>query len=176
MRDAIAEAERGMDAGEVPVGCVFVADGRVVARGHNRTNVSLNACRHAELEAIDSLIDAHGREATLEMMRGVTVFVTIEPCIMCASALGLMHIAGVVFGAANDKFGGNGSVYSLHLAGNGSPDMHPYPVRGGLLPDEAIEMLRNLYNRANPRTRHLLKEDNGDVASPSGNSVSETTA
>ena len=108
---ALAEAEAALEAREVPVGCVFVhVDDGVIGRGHNNTVASCNATRHAELEAIDGIL----RERDAAAVAACTVYVTVEPCIMCASALRQMGVRGVVFGAANDKFGGCGSVISAH--------------------------------------------------------------
>ena len=111
MELALREAEAALAAGEVPVGCVFVhpSDG-IIARGHNRTVVSCNATRHAELEAIDQLFLAGGAPAVLAEC---TLYVTVEPCVMCASALRQLRLRSVVFGCANDKFGGCGAARRL---------------------------------------------------------------
>lgn len=107
MELALAEAEAALNTGEVPVGCVFVhpRDG-VIARGHNRTVVSCNATRHAELEAIDEFLVNGGDPAVLAEC---SLYVTVEPCVMCASALRQLRLRSVVFGCANDKFGGCGA-------------------------------------------------------------------
>ena len=132
MRLAECEAEAALRMGEVPVGCVFVCDGRVVARGHNLTNTELDATRHAEMVAVDALAEeaaaraapsldgrkkpcAHGgQNEKNRILEGCTLYVTCEPCIMCAGALAQLGLQRAVFGCANDKFGGNGSVLCLH--------------------------------------------------------------
>ena len=132
MRLAECEAEAALRMGEVPVGCVFVCDGRVVARGHNLTNTELDATRHAEMVAVDALAEAaaaraapnldgreqpgahSGQSEKSRILEGCTLYVTCEPCIMCAGALAQLGLQRAVFGCANDKFGGNGSVLCLH--------------------------------------------------------------
>jgi tRNA-specific adenosine deaminase 2 len=114
MEAAFACAREALDAGEVPVGCVFVLDGAVVARGRNRTNETRNATRHAELEAIDALLLAAAPDRRAGLLRGATLYVTVEPCIMCAGALRHLGIARAVFGCRNDRFGGCGTVENIH--------------------------------------------------------------
>lgn len=124
MRLALAQAQDAADHGEVPVGCVFVRQGAVLAQARNRTNELMNATRHAELEAIEEIFAAHPPSdadtfacfphASDHVLRDTTLYVTIEPCLMCASALRQLGIMRVVYGAGNERFGGNGSVLGLH--------------------------------------------------------------
>jgi tRNA-specific adenosine deaminase 2 len=123
MGQALDEAEAALRANEVPVGCVFAhPDHGVIGRGHNNTVASCNGTRHAELEAIDQML-LRDRQP-LEVVAACTLFVTVEPCIMCASALRQLGIRQVVFGCGNDKFGGCGKCAcrmsdercSMHLA------------------------------------------------------------
>ena len=110
MRLALDQAAEALSSGEVPVGCVFVKAGQVIAKSYNLTNQTKNATTHCEINCIRSM----AREG-IETRVGVTLYVTVEPCIMCAHALNLAAVERVVFGCENDKFGGNGSVLSLHL-------------------------------------------------------------
>eukprot|EP00600_Ochromonadales_sp_CCMP1393_P018233 CAMPEP_0175024612 /NCGR_PEP_ID=MMETSP0005-20121125/16568_1 /TAXON_ID=420556 /ORGANISM="Ochromonas sp., Strain CCMP1393" /LENGTH=174 /DNA_ID=CAMNT_0016283193 /DNA_START=20 /DNA_END=547 /DNA_ORIENTATION=+ len=117
MRLALNEAEVALDRGEVPVGCVFVDDqNNVITVGHNMTNESKNGTRHAELVALDKLLfDADVEKSKLlETLRSSRLYVTCEPCIMCAAALSKIGIRHVFFGCHNDRFGGNGSILSVH--------------------------------------------------------------
>jgi tRNA-specific adenosine deaminase 2 len=108
MGHALREAEAALATSEVPVGCVFVHNSRgVIGRGHNYTVASCNATRHAELEAIRSILDSG--EYSVKDFADCTLYVTVEPCIMCASALRQLHVRRVVYGCANDKFGGCGA-------------------------------------------------------------------
>ena len=112
----------------MPVGCVFVRDqvdgeeakydeSRVVAEAHNLTNRTKNASTHCEVNCIRKLSEqvGHDQKKLLEITRNCSLYVTCEPCLMCAHALNIVQIKRVVFGCHNDKFGGNGSILSLHL-------------------------------------------------------------
>ncbi|KAG0234884.1 tRNA(adenine34) deaminase [Actinomortierella wolfii] len=123
MRQAMDLAEEAHEAAEVPVGCVFVYTplGKVVGSGRNRTNETLNGTRHAEFEGIDEIIKSDFFQEEVKRKGGVdkfwaevTLYVTIEPCVMCASALRQLGIKEVYFGAGNDRFGGNGSVFNIN--------------------------------------------------------------
>ena len=85
MRLALEEARRALRVGEVPVGCVFVREGKIIAAGHNKTNATCNATRHAELVAYDKGFVAAGKNT--KYLENSTLYVTVEPCIMCAAAL-----------------------------------------------------------------------------------------
>ncbi|TKY90429.1 hypothetical protein EX895_000427 [Sporisorium graminicola] len=177
MHEALAMAQEALDANEVPVGGVFVRKGQVIARGRNRTNELLNATRHAELEAIDHILSImppsasdfaiapHSGPEGDNPFKDTTLYVTIEPCIMCGAALRQIGIGRVVFGAGNERFGGNGSVLGLHDddAIVSSPG---YESVGGYLRDEAIMMLRRFYiteNTSAPKpqnkSRRVLKTE-----------------
>nr|GAT46172.1 tRNA specific adenosine deaminase [Mycena chlorophos] len=149
MAEALAMAEQAFAAGEVPVGCVFVRDGRIIARARNRTNELRNATRHAELEAIDEILADHDltpqpRALGVYPLSTTTLYVTVEPCIMCSSALRQMGIRHVFYGCANDRFGGCEGVLSVNSA-LPHPVHPPYPATGGYMREEAIMILRRFY-------------------------------
>ncbi|KAK0185252.1 cytidine deaminase-like protein [Armillaria mellea] len=135
MKEALAMAQEALDASEVPVGCVFVRGGVIIAKARNRTNELRNATRHAELEAIDQIL--------AETPESTTLYVTVEPCIMCGSALRQLGIKEVFYGCANDRFGGCGSVLGTNEIYH---PVHPvYKAMGGYLREEAIIILRRFY-------------------------------
>lgn len=109
MREALREAEKAIALGEVPVGCVVVKENRIIARAHNLTESLKDASAHAELLAL--------REASSRLgdwrLTGCELYVTLEPCIMCAYALVLFRVDKVVFGAPDVKHGGVMSLYNL---------------------------------------------------------------
>jgi tRNA-specific adenosine deaminase 2 len=109
VHELIAQAEEALAADEVPVGCIFVKDDQAIARARNRTNEWRNATLHAELEAIDHLLPNHPPP-----LSSITLYVTVEPCVMCASALRQIGIGRVVYGCGNDRFGGCGSVIDVN--------------------------------------------------------------
>lgn len=142
MRKAIEMAELALASDETPVGCVFVHDGKVIGRGINGTNASLNGTRHAEFVALAEIMAKHPQS----ILKQTDLYVTVEPCIMCASALRQYGIRAVYFGCLNDRFGGCGGVMTVHSDPSVDP---PYPVYGGLFREEAIMLLRKFYVQEN---------------------------
>ena len=114
MQQALDQARKALDLGEVPVGCVFVHEGAVIGTGHNRTNLEFNATRHAEVVAIDEILLHSGGAYDASIFSQCDLYVTCEPCIMCAAALAEVRVRRVFFGCHNYRFGGCGSVLKLH--------------------------------------------------------------
>ena len=138
MRLALGEAEAARALGEVPIGCVVVKDDAVIASGHNLRETRRDATRHAEIEAITHAC------AAVEAWRleGCELFVTLEPCLMCAGAIYQARVARVVFGALDPKAGAMGSLYRVH------EDVrlnHRLPVVGGVLAAECGQILKDFF-------------------------------
>ena len=138
MLQALAEARRAGEIGEVPIGAVVVRGGEVVGRGYNRREVDGDPLAHAELLAI--------REAASRLqgwrLEGCTMYVTLEPCAMCAGAVVLARVARVVYGATDPKAGAAGSVLNV-LA---EPRLNHRPeTAGGLLAEESAGLLRSFF-------------------------------
>lgn len=110
MQSALNLAKFALENEEVPVGCVFVKDQKIIAEGHNLTNIKKNGTKHSEIVAVENAKSLNP-ELSFE---NSTVYVTCEPCIMCAEFLSLLKVEKVYFGCYNLKFGGNGSILSLH--------------------------------------------------------------
>ncbi|KAI0662870.1 cytidine deaminase-like protein [Cubamyces menziesii] len=146
MKCAMEMAEEALAAQEVPVGCVFVRDNKIIARARNRTNQLRNATRHAELEAIDEILADKQLTPTVTEypLCDTTLYVTVEPCIMCGSALRQMGIKEVFYGCGNDRFGGCGSVLGVNSA-LPHPKHPEYRAIGGYMREEAIMILRRFY-------------------------------
>lgn len=164
MADALFIAYRALQNGETPVSCLFVNDftGEILAFGCNNTNDSLNGTRHAELEAIDKIMKSKGllevpAHLYTEFFGNVTVYVTIEPCVMCALALKQIGIRKVYFGAANDRFGGNGTI--IKVQGDSS-----YRSIGGIMRAEAIHLLRCFYIQENSSAPIPKVKKNKDIS------------
>ena len=109
MREALKEAQKSLAKGEIPIGCVIVKDGEIIGRGHNAREEQQKAILHAEIMAINEANEKEGNWRLLDS----TLFVTIEPCVMCSGAIGLARIPQVIYGATNQKFGGAGSLYDI---------------------------------------------------------------
>ncbi|CAG8561369.1 3482_t:CDS:2 [Funneliformis mosseae] len=163
MREALNLAQEAYDNHEVPVGCVFVLDDKIIGSGRNRTNETLNGTRHAEFEAIDLILSSG--EYTSEVFKRCVLYVTVEPCVMCTYALRQLGIKRVVYGCANERFGGAGSVFDIHQ--DPKLKLHPaYTCEGGYYREEAILLLRKFYVRENenapiPKRKHqrILKTE-----------------
>jgi tRNA(adenine34) deaminase len=138
MQAALAEARLAAEAGEVPVGAVVVRAGEIVARGQNRVLRDLDPTAHAEIVAIRAAAAAVGNYR----LNGSTLYVTLEPCAMCAGAMIHARIDRLVFAAADPKAGAAGSV----LAVVNHPQLnHQMVVEQGILGDEAAELLRGFF-------------------------------
>ena len=109
MRESIKEAQKSLAKEEIPIGCGIVKEGQIIGRGHNAREDLNQAIMHAEIMAINQANQAEGNWRLLDS----TLFVTIEPCVMCSGAIGLARIPQVIYGAANQKFGAAGSLYDI---------------------------------------------------------------
>ena len=109
MLEALKEAEIALVNDEIPIGCVIVKDGKIIGRGHNAREELQRAVMHAEVMAIE---EANAHEKSWRLL-DTTLFVTIEPCVMCSGAIGLARIPQVIYGAKNQKFGAAGSLYDI---------------------------------------------------------------
>src|SRR3954467_11144236 len=138
MTMALAEAARAAEHGDVPVGAIAIAGGRVVGRGHNRREADGDPTAHAELLALREAAAALGRWR----LDDVTLVVTLEPCPMCAGALVAGRVARVVFGAVAPRAGACGSLYNLCA----DPRLnHELPVTPGVRADEAAALLTSFF-------------------------------
>lgn len=139
MAEALAEARLAEADDEVPVGAVLVRDGRIVARGRNRTIADRDPSAHAEVVALRAAGAASGDHRV-----GGTLYVTLEPCVMCMGALVQARIEAVVFAARDPKAGAAVSLYEI---GSDARLNHRFPVREGPLAEEAGELLRAFFRR-----------------------------
>lgn len=153
MKKALEVAKRGLESKEVPVGCVLVYnDETIIGEGHNLTNISKNPTLHAEFVAIDQGLEWCKQKSLewKEVFKKTTLYVTCEPCIMCASALRNMEISECYFGCSNDRFGGCGSVLNLCSSDHSENSGFPYTVTKGVYPDLAVKLLQAFYSGENP--------------------------
>ena len=136
MREALKEAELAAREDEVPIGAVVVSNGKIIARSHNLTERLCDVTAHAEMQAITAAADYLGGK----YLTGCTIYVTVEPCPMCAGALGWSQIARIVYGASDKKRG-----YSTLLSGNKTP-LHPKTeVVVGVLEEEGRQLMQSFF-------------------------------
>lgn len=138
MRRALELARAASSLGEVPVGAVVVKDGKIVGEGANAREQANDALRHAEMDAIGQACKALGSWR----LTGCTLYVTLEPCLMCAGAIWQARLDKVVYGATDPKAGAMGSLYKVH------EDVrlnHRLPVETGVLADECGQILKDFF-------------------------------
>ena len=140
MEQALAEAHRAGEEGEVPVGCVIVQGGRLIGRGRNAVERLQDPTAHAEILAISA---AAGTLGTWRLT-DCELFVTLEPCTMCIGAIHLARISRVVFGAADPKFGACGSILDVPAEPRWN---HSVEVVGNVRAEEAAELMRGFFRR-----------------------------
>jgi len=138
MRAALGEARIAMDEGEIPVGAVIVAEGKIIGKGHNSTEKLKDPTAHAEILAIREASEFIGEKFLSEC----DIYITVEPCMMCAGAILLSRIRHVYFGAFEPKFGACGSVFNLIETEKYN---HRPKVFSGILAEESEELLKKYF-------------------------------
>lgn len=135
MRKALMEAQRAFDEDEIPIGAIIVCQDRIISRAHNLTEMLHDVTAHAEMQAITSGANLLGGK----YLKDCTLYVTVEPCVMCAGAIGWAQISRVVYGAADEKRG-----YRKY-----APDaLHPKTtVTSGVLEDECKALMQDFFQQ-----------------------------
>lgn len=136
MKQALAEAQKAFEAGEVPVGAVITCDHRIIARSHNQTEQLTDVTAHAEILALTAASGHLGSK----YLQDCTLFVTLEPCVMCAGALFWAQIGRIVYGASDDKRG--------FMLSGGKALLHPKTrLELGILEDECAALLKEFFRK-----------------------------
>lgn len=152
MSEAIAEAHRALELDEVPVGAVIVREGKIIGRGHNRTRTDKDPTAHAEMIAI--------RQAAGELggwrLTGCTMYVTLEPCSMCAGAIVWSRIEKLVFGTFDPKAGACGSVFNIPQE---DALNHHVAIESGLMEDECSALLSDFFRELRERNNKVGPEE-----------------
>jgi tRNA(adenine34) deaminase len=144
MRFALREAERAYEADEVPIGCIIVKDGAVLGKGSNQTETLNDPTAHAEIIAITSACATIGGK----FLTGATVYVTLEPCAMCAGALVLARPEKLIFGAYDPKAGACGTLYTITEDDRLN---HRIMTLGGILDGECGAILKDYFLKKRPK-------------------------
>ncbi|MEO5989752.1 MAG: tRNA adenosine(34) deaminase TadA [Candidatus Eisenbacteria bacterium] len=152
MRAALREAHASLERDEVPVGCVVVHEGMVIGRGHNQVEGLQDATAHAEILAIGAASNALGSWRLHEC----TIYVTLEPCAMCAGAIVLARLGRLVYGARDPKAGACGSV--LDVLGERRLN-HRVQLEREMLADECGELLREFFRKKRQLVQRLTAEE-----------------
>jgi len=138
MQAALAEAVTAAGEGEIPVGAVVVANGEIIAGGHNNSITASDPSGHAEIVALRSAAQRIGNHR----LAGATLYVTLEPCVMCVGAIAQTRVGRVVFGAYDTKGGALGSVEDLS---DSRALNHRFEINGGLLADQCGSLLKEFF-------------------------------
>ena len=153
MKEAIRQAKKAAAIGDVPIGCVIVSDGRIIARGYNKRNRNKTVLAHAELLAMSKAC----RKAGDWRLEDCTMYITLEPCQMCAGAIVQARIPRVVIGSMNPKAGCGGSILNLLQMKEFN---HQVEVTRGVLEEECSEMLSAFFRKL----RQKKKEKKAEVS------------
>jgi len=148
MREALKEARKALEEDEVPVGAVIVSGGKIIARGHNQIERLKDPTAHAEMIAITSAANF----LDTKWLNEASLYVTIEPCSMCAGALVLSRIKNLFYGADDPKTGGCGSV--TNVVNNKSLN-HRIKVQKGILREECGQLLTQFFQSKRKRNKRL---------------------
>ena len=139
MTSALAEARKAFDEGEIPVGAVVVCGGNIIGRGHNLTEQLTDVTAHAEMLALTAAAQTLGGK----YLPQATLYVTVEPCLMCAGAIGWAQIGRIVNGASDPKRG-----YATMTAGAPCPPFHPKAtVTAGVMAEECAALMKQFFSR-----------------------------
>ena len=150
MKEAIRQAKKAYAIGEVPIGCVIVRDGKIISRGYNRRTIDKNTLAHAELAAIKKA----SKKLDDWRLEGCTMYVTLEPCQMCAGALVQSRIDRGVVGCMNPKAGCAGSILNLLQM----PEFnHQVELETGVLEEECSQMMKDFFRELR-ETKKLKKQ------------------
>lgn len=157
MKEAIRQAKKAYALGEVPIGCVIVHEDKIIGRGYNRRNTDKNTLAHAEITAINKASKKIG-DWRLE---GCTLYVTLEPCQMCAGAIVQARIPKVIMGSMNPKAGCGGSILNIleMPAFN-----HQVDVLRGVLEEECSHMLTSFFKELRKRNKLEKAEKSGPIS------------
>lgn len=156
MRMALDEARLAAEEGEVPIGAVVTCSGEVVARAHNRRESDADPSAHAEFLAMTQAAKVLGRWR----LTGCTVYVTVEPCLMCAGLMLNARIDRCVYGATDPKGGALGTLYDV----SHDPRLnHEFEVESGVLADESAELLREFFRARRGKKRAGDSQDTSEV-------------
>ena len=153
MRYALEEAEKALQENEIPVGAVIVHKNKIIGRGYNKVESLQDSTAHAEMIAISAAVAYLGQK----WLTDCTLYVTLEPCAMCAGALVLSRIKNIVFGADDPKAGACGSVMNIarHEKLN-----HSIDIRSGILENECRLILKEFFVKMRERNRNNGQETN----------------
>ena len=163
MSEALEEAKKAKELGEIPIGAVIVKDGKIIGRGHNLTETSKDPTAHAEIVAIRQAAAVLRDILGWRRLTGCSMYVTVEPCSMCAGALVWARIEKLYIGTMDPKAGGCGSVFNIVQEEKLNHYVEVYEIEEGPLKTECQEIVRDFFRQLRARkkvTKEQKPEDN----------------
>ena len=151
MKEAYKEAVKAYKIGEVPVGCVIVYESKVIARGYNRREKDESSLAHAEISAIKKA----SSKLNSWRLEGCTMYITLEPCVMCSGAIIQSRIPKVIYGAYDYRFGMHKSLMNLFDV----PFNHKVDIKGGLMEEECKNLIKDFFKELREKKSCNLKSD-----------------
>lgn len=148
MRQALKEALKADKIDEVPIGCVIVLDGKIIARGYNKREKLENSLAHAEIVAINKAC----KKINSWRLEDATMYITLEPCVMCSGAIIQSRIKKVIYGAYDYRFGAHKSIINLFDV----KFNHQVDIKGGLLEEECSNLIKDFFKRLRVEKKNLL--------------------
>lgn len=162
MLEALREAEKARDKGEIPIGAVIVKDGEIIGRGHNLTETEKDPTAHAEIVAIRQAAKKLGKELGWRRLTGCDMYVTMEPCSMCAGALVWARIERLFIGTQDPKAGGCGSVLNIVREQRLNHQVEIFELEEGSTKTRCQEIVRDFFRelrQAKKNTKERKSED-----------------
>ncbi|MBR4496528.1 MAG: tRNA adenosine(34) deaminase TadA [Acholeplasmatales bacterium] len=148
MRQALKEALKADKIDEVPIGCVIVLNGKIIARGYNKREKLENSLAHAEIVAINKAC----KKINSWRLEDATMYITLEPCVMCSGAIIQSRIKKVIYGAYDYRFGAHKSIINLFDV----KFNHQVDIKGGLLEEECSNLIKDFFKRLRVEKKNLL--------------------
>jgi len=160
MKEALSEARKALELNEIPIGCVIVKDGEIIGRGHNRTETDKDTTAHAEMVALRQASKYLGETLGWRRLTGCDMYVTMEPCSMCAGALVWSRIENLYIGVRDPKAGGCGSVLNIVQDDRLNHQVNVYEIEEGPIKEECGEIVRQFFRelRALEKAKKKVEE------------------
>lgn len=163
MLEALKEAEKARDKGEIPIGAVIEKDGVIIGRGHNLTETEKDPTAHAEIVAIRQAGKALGETLGWRRLTGCNMYVTVEPCSMCAGALVWARIEKLYIGAMDLKAGGCGSIFNIVQEPKLNHQVEVFEIEEGLTKTRCQEIVRDFFRELRTRKKNTKEQKSEDT-------------
>ena len=163
MLEALKEAEKARDKGEIPIGAVIVKDGEIIGRGHNLTETEKDPTAHAEIVAIRQVGKMLGETLGWRRLSGCSMYVTVEPCSMCAGAIVWARIEKLIIGTMDPKAGGCGSVFNIVQEQKLNHQVEVFEIEEGSTKTRCQEIVRDFFRELRNLKKNTKEQKSEDT-------------